>query len=229
MNILKSLKSLTVFEKALWTLSAAAVCATFFIFKSNDYLTLGASVIGVTALIFVAKGHAVGQFLTIVFAVIYGIISFRFKYYGEMITYLCMSAPMALVSMISWIKHPYRDTDEVAVNRMTKKQIKVMLILAAATTAAFYFILKALGNESLAVSTVSVTTSFLASYLTAMRSPYYALGYAANDIVLIVLWIIAAMQDISSVPMVACFVMFAANDLYGFFNWKLMEKNQTVI
>lgn len=226
MNILKSLKSLTLFEKNLWASSAAVVCATFFIFKSSDYLTLCASLIGVTALIFVAKGHAVGQFLTIVFAVIYGIISLRFKYYGEMITYLCMSAPMALVSMISWIKHPYRDTDEVTVNRMTKKQITVMLLLAAATTAAFYFILKALGNASLAVSTVSVTTSFFASYLTAMRSPYYALGYAANDIVLIVLWIIAAMQDIGSVPMVACFVMFAANDLYGFFNWKSMEKSQ---
>ncbi len=226
MNILKSLKSLTLFERVLWTLSAAVVCATFFIFKSTDYLTLCASLIGVTALIFVAKGHAVGQFLTIVFAIVYGIISFRFKYYGEMITYLCMSAPMALVSMISWIKHPYRDSDEVTVNRMTKKQIAVMLIFAAATTAAFYFILKALGNASLGVSTVSVTTSFFASYLTAMRSPYYALGYAANDLVLIVLWTIAAAKDIGSVPMVACFVMFAANDLYGFFNWKSMEKNQ---
>ena len=111
-------------------------------------------------------------------------------------------------------------------NRLTSRQWAVMLALTALVTAAFYFILRALGNAALAVSTVSITTSFLASYLTALRSPYYALAYAATDLVLIVLWVIAALTDISSVPMVSCFVMFFANDLYGFVNWKRMEKRQ---
>lgn len=101
-----------------------------------------------------------------------------------------------------------------------------MLTLTAVTTIIFYFILKKLGNASLFFSTVSIATSFLASYLTAMRSPYYALGYAANDLVLIVLWIISSTQNISSVSMVACFVMFLFNDLYGFINWKKMEQRQ---
>ena len=101
-----------------------------------------------------------------------------------------------------------------------------MLTLTALTTAAFYFILRAMGNAALAVSTLSITTSFLASYLTAMRSPYYALAYASNDLVLIVLWVIAAISDVSSVPMVACFTMFFLNDMYGFINWRRMEKRQ---
>ena len=90
----------------------------------------------------------------------------------------------------------------------------------------FYFILKALGNANLLFSTISVTTSFLASYMTFMRSPYYAIGYSANDIVLIILWIMASIENISYLPMIACFVMFLANDLYGFINWRKMEKRQ---
>ena len=90
----------------------------------------------------------------------------------------------------------------------------------------FYFILRALGNASLGVSTLSVTTSFLASALTFLRSPYYALAYAANDIVLIVLWVIASFADTSYIPMTVCFVMFFANDMYGFYNWRRMEKCQ---
>jgi len=218
--------SLTRFEWALWMASVAVVAGTYIGFQAGDMVSLIASLIGVTALIFVAKGHVLGQVLTIVFAVFYGVISWAFRYYGEVITYLCMSAPMAAVALVTWLRNPYKDSAEVTVNRLNAKQWVIMLIATALVTGAFYFILRALGNAALAVSTLSITTSFLASYLTAMRSPYYALAYAANDLVLIVLWVIAALADISSVPMVACFVMFFANDLYGFVSWKRMEKRQ---
>ena len=218
--------SLTRFEWALWGTSILVVAGTYLLFQSGDLLSLIASLIGVTALIFVAKGHVLGQALTIVFAVFYGVISVSIRYYGEAITYLCMTAPMALVALITWLRNPYKDSAEVTVNRLNGKQWATMLILSALTTAAFYFILRAMGNAALVVSTLSITTSFAASWLTAMRSPYYALAYALNDLVLIVLWVIAAMADISSVPMVACFVMFFANDLYGFINWRRMERRQ---
>ena len=218
--------SLTRFEWALWLTSVLVVAGTGIAFQSSDWLSLTASLIGVTALIFVAKGHALGQVLTIVFAVFYGIISCEFRYYGEAITYLCMTAPMAAVALVTWLRNPYKDSAEVTVHRLSGRQWAVMLILTVITTAVFYFILQAMGNAALAVSTLSITTSFLASYLTALRSPYYALAYAANDLVLIVLWVIAALADISSVPMVACFVMFFANDMYGFINWHRMEKRQ---
>ena len=218
--------SMTRFEWALWLTSVIVVAGTYIGFQAGDALSLIASLIGVTALIFVAKGHVLGQVLTIVFAVFYGVISVAVRYYGEAITYLCMTAPMAAVALVTWLRNPYRDSAEVAVNRLTGRQWAVMLLLTAVTTAAFYFILRAMGNAALAVSTLSITTSFLASYLTALRSPYYALAYAANDLVLIALWVIAAVADISSVPMVACFVMFFANDLYGFVSWKRMEKRQ---
>ena len=218
--------SLTRFELCLWLTSLAVVTGTALIFRSVDGLSLIASLIGVTALIFVAKGHALGQVLTIVFAVFYGVISWGFRYYGEAFTYLGMTAPMALLALITWLRNPYRDSAEVAVHRMTDRQWTVLLLLTALVTAAFYFILRAMGNAALLVSTLSITTSFLASYLTAMRSPWYALSYAANDLVLIVLWVIASTADISSVPMVACFVMFFLNDMYGFINWRQMERSQ---
>ncbi len=217
---------LTRFERALWITSAAVVAGTAIGFGSTDWVSILSSLIGVTALIFVSKGHALGQVLTIVFAVFYGVISWAFRYYGEMITYLCMTAPMAAVALVSWLKHPWQDSAEVAVHRMTGRQWLFLAVSGAATTAAFYFILRAIGNAQLMVSTLSITTSFVASYLTACRSPYYALAYAANDLVLIVLWVMAALTDISSVPMVACFVMFFANDMYGFVNWRRMQRRQ---
>lgn len=220
-------KKLTKFEMGLWICSVVVIIVSFFASNRGDVLTLIASLIGVTALIFLAKGYVIGQILCIIFAVFYGIISFCFKYYGEMITYLCMSAPAAVASLISWIKHPYKNSDEVEVSRVGKKQIIFMFFLAILVTILFYFILSALNNANLFFSVLSVTTSFVASYLTFLRSPYYALGYVANDIVLIILWILAAIENISYIPMIFCFVMFLANDLYGFFNWKRMQARQS--
>lgn len=219
-------KDLNRFELLLWIISVLTVTVTFFAFGKTDYLTLTASLIGVTALIFVAKGYVIGQVLTIVFAVFYGIISFKQRYYGEMITYLGMTAPIAAVAAINWLRNPYKGTKEVAIAKMSNLQKRTMILLSVGVTAGFYFILKALGNASLFFSTVSVTTSFLASYLTACRSPYYALAYAANDVVLIILWIIAAGNDVGCVPMIACFTAFFANDVYGFVNWQSMKKRQ---
>lgn len=225
MKISNPFRDLTKFELCLWIFSMVMVLASF-AFSEGGYLEAIASLIGVTALIFVAKGYVLGQILTVAFSVFYGIISFFFGYYGEMITYLFMTAPMAVMAIISWVRHPYKDSKEVEVSHLSVKKIVVMIILTAAVTGAFYFILGALGNANLVVSTISVTTSFIAVYFTFLRSPYYALGYAANDIVLIVLWVLASMENISYIPMAVCFVMFLFNDLYGFYNWRKMRKRQ---
>lgn len=225
MNLAKAVKNFTVFEKSLWVMSVIAIIIPVII-SGSDVLTLAASLIGVTALIFVAKGNPIGQVFTIIFAVFYGIISVKCKYYGEMITYLFMTSPAAVAALVQWLKHPYKKGEEVEVAKLGKKQIIYMFVLTCTVTAAFYFVLKFMGNESLVFSTFSVTTSFLASYLTVCRSEYYALAYAANDIVLIVLWIIASLKNNSFIPMVICFAVFLINDMYGFFNWQRMKLKQ---
>lgn len=228
MNIFKSFKNLTKFELVLWLVSMIVVAVSFLLTKNGDVLTLVASLVGVTSLIFLARGFAFGQVLMIIFSTIYGIISFRFNYYGEMLTYAGMTLPMAVVSLVAWIRHPYKKSAEVEVSKLNKKKIVFLSVSSIIVTVAFYFILKAFNTANLMPSTVSVLTSYIAATLTAFRSPYYALGYATNDIVLIVLWVLATVTDISYLPMIVCFVMFFVNDMYGFVNWKRMEKRQSI-
>ena len=90
----------------------------------------------------------------------------------------------------------------------------------------FYFILKHFGTANLLPSTLSVTTSFIAVYLTFRRCPWFALAYAANDVVLIVLWVLASLTDIHYLSVTVCFVAFLFNDIYGFVNWQRMKKRQ---
>ena len=214
-------------EISLWCISMTLIVVSFVLFDRENYLTLIASFIGVTSLIFNAKGNPFGQFLMVIFSIFYGVISFAFAYYGEMITYLGMTAPMAVFALVSWLRNPYNGNKaEVKVNRLKAKEIIFMMILTATITIVFYYILAAFHTANLIPSTISVTTSFLAVYLTFRRSAFYAIGYAANDIVLIILSMLATISDISYLSVAICFVVFLVNDIYGFINWSRMQKRQ---
>ena len=214
-------------EKILWVSSASLIVLSFCLFDRTNYMTLCASLIGVTSLIFNAKGNPFGQFLMVVFSLLYGLISYAFAYYGEMITYLGMTMPMAVFALISWLRNPYNgNRAEVKVNEISKRENVWMWIGTFAVTWIFYFILRYFHTANIIPSTLSVTTSFLAVYLTFRRSPYFAVAYASNDIVLIILWILASMSDVRYISVVVCFVAFFVNDIYGFICWRKMKIRQ---
>lgn len=219
-------KRLTKFEWGLWMVSVLVVTISFITAGNVHYMTLVASLTGVTALVFVAKGDVAGQILTVLFSLLYAVISYQFRYFGEMITYLGMTAPIAVMSVVSWLRNPYQDTAEVKVHRLNREELVRLVTFTILVTWAFYYILAAFGTNNLFMSTVSIATSFSASYLMLYRSPWYALAYAGNDIVLIVLWVLATFQNRSFLPMIVCFIMFFFNDIYGFLNWRKMRARQ---
>lgn len=220
-------KYFTIGEKFLWSVSVALIIISFCLFDRENYLTLIASLVGVTSLIFNAKGNPFGQLLMVIFSLIYGVISFTFSYYGEMLTYLGMTMPMAIFALIAWLKNPYKgNKSQVKVNSISKKETALMIVVSIIITAIFYFVLEYFHTANIVPGTISVTTSFLAVYLTFRRSPYFALAYAANDVVLIVLWVLASMEDTRYISVVVCFAAFLVNDIYGFLSWQSMKKKQ---
>lgn len=225
MNPFRSMKK---GDYILWISSLTILLISNLIPPAPDPLTIAAAMTGITALIFAAKGNVWGQFLIIVFSILYGIISFRFRYWGEMVTYLGMTLPMAVWASVTWLKNPADPTkgegSEVGIRMMEPKHWAGVGISTVAVTALFWFILKKLDTPNLAFSTLSVTTSFAAAALTMLRSSYYALFYGANDVILIVLWVYAATKDIGYLPVAVNFVIFLVNDIYGFVNWKARER-----
>lgn len=223
----KCLTYFSVFEWILWGVSCIAILTAFLCFDRSNVLTLIASLIGVTALIFYAKGNPIGNVLMIGFCLLYAWISYSYAYYGELLTYLCMALPMTVIGLISWYKNPFeKGKAEVKVNHVTAKEYALMAGLTVVVSVAFYFLLSALHTTNVVMSTFSIATSFIPAYLTFRRSPYYALGYAFNDVVLMVLWILASIENTAYVAVVVCFTAFLANDTYAFICWLKREKSQ---
>lgn len=222
-------KNLSRKDWTLWIISLIVVVTANILAGQAHLSTVLGTIVGVTALIYMARGDVWGQILTIAFAILYGVTSWHFRYWGEMITYLGMSLPMATLAAIAWLRNPFQEGEpEVAIHRLTRTEWLWGCLLAAGTTVVFGYILHLLDTPNLLWSTLSVTTSFFAAYLTWRRASWYAIAYALNDVVLMVLWILAALEDIAYAPMIACFTMFLINDLYAFICWKKREKHQGI-
>lgn len=221
-------RDFTKTEWILWLASLAAVTLSGVCSAERDFAGLTVSLIGVTSLIFMAKGNVIGEFLTVFFSLGYAAVSYGFGYYGEMLIYLLLQTPAALSAIVSWLRHPFQGRrSEVEIQRIGGRKTALLCVLSAGVAVLFYFLLDYFHTENLIVSTVSVGTSFLALSLLVLRSPLYAAAFMVNDVVLIALWSFATWQSISYLPMLVCFVMFLLNDLYGFYNWRKMQKRQS--
>ncbi len=219
----------TRFEKFLFSCSFLLIIFSFLLFDRENYLSFSSSLVGVISVAFCAKGNPLGHVFGIIFSIFYSIISFSFAYYGELITYLFMTLPMAVFSLVSWLKNPHKENKaEVAVGKIGKKDVLQTIIFSIIVTIAFYFILRYLNTTNLLISTISITTSFAAAFLSYKRSEFYALAYALNDLVLIILWILAVLEDTSYISVIICFVVFLVNDIYAFLNWRKMKMRQAL-
>lgn len=202
-------KRMTKREWSLWFVSITIVVISNIMAGGVDALTLTATCIGVTSLIFAAQGNVWAPILMTIFCIQYAIISYRFRYWGEMFTYLFMSLPMSVWAIVTWLKNARNSSNGIVeIRKITRKGAGVLVLCNVAVTIAFYMLLKKLNTPNLIFSTISVVTSFFAASLTMLRSSYYALGYASNDIVLIILWILASIKDPRYIPVVVNFLIF---------------------
>ena len=228
MSFIQSIKQLSQKELFMYLISLSILTGVS-IFYQVDLLSYLASSLGVTALLFLAKGQPLGQLLTLIFSILYAYISYLNRYYGDMITYMGMTFPSALFAWIIWLKNPHKvDEPTVKINHPSKVKLTVIFAISLFVTMAFYPILDMLNTQNLLLSTVSIFTSMLASSFMIFRLHYYVIAYTLNDIVLIFLWVLISFDYVNYLPMVICFVIFFFYDLYAYFNWKKMKSLQSL-
>lgn len=211
----------------IYTLSIAIILLSNIFAREIDYFKVIATIIGATSLIFIAKGHFLGQIIMLVFAVFYSILSYINGYYGEIIISAGLTLPLSISSIYTWVKNPYNKGENVVKSyRLNLKDVINTILISLVVLISGFFVLRALNTNDLFVSTISLGTSFVASYLMFRRNSFYAVAFMLNDLVLIVLWSLASVNDITNLSVVFCFAMFLINDLYAFISWKIRERQQ---
>ena len=113
----KALSSLGILDITVWCLSVTLVIISYFLSAEPNILNTITSLVGVSALIFVAKGQVLGQILLAAFALLYGTVSIFQSYYGETAICLFLSLPLAAFAIITWYKNPYDESGKAIASK----------------------------------------------------------------------------------------------------------------
>lgn len=222
------LKDWNKLEKILLFGSIILVSLVAISFKS-DILSAFCSVLCIITALLIAKGKNLGQILGIVITILYSIVSFRNKFYGEVIIYIFMMLPMYVIGIVSWVRHQNNKTNTVDINKISNKEWTLVSIISIIVFIGLYFLLKSFNTNELIVSTISVVASLFAIYLQIRRSRFSFYFYIINDLILLVLWGIPVITgNLLILPMVFNPVINLINDSYGVYNWKRLENKQKI-
>lgn len=226
----KIFKEWSHFEILFLFCSLIVITLCFIFGTDRNIFSLVVSLIGVISVLTVAKGLVIAPMINIVYNIIYAILSITQQYYGEAIIYIFLMIPISVMSIVEWLKNKSKDDENVVeINKIHGIEYMWLSVVTLIATIGFYFLLKFLNTNELVISTISLISSLVASYLMLRRCSYYALGFMTNDIILIILWgLVVKNNSIAYLPTVITFVVFLINDIYGFINWKKIEKKQEI-
>ena len=221
-------KDWNLFEKIFLVSSILIITICFLLTNDKSILTLLTSIFGILTVLCGAKGLILAPIINIIYNVIYTTISISQHYYGEAIIYIFLMMPINIITIVSWLKNKSKENKNIVkINKIKTKEYICLFITTILLTIGFYFLLKVLNTNELIISTISLVTSIIASYLMLRRSSNYAIAYILNDIILITLWSISVKNNGAKyLPIVITFIVFFINDIYGFTSWKKREKNQ---
>lgn len=223
---MKLFKDWTNFEKVLLFGSIIIVGLVGILFKS-DLLTISCSIVGIITALLLAKGKNLGQVFGLLITILYSIVSFKNKYYGEVLIYALLMLPMYIIGIITWINHKNEKTNSVEINTINKEEWVIVSIVFVGVFICIYYLLKTFNTNELVVSTISVLASLFAVYLQIRRSKYSFSFYMVNDIILMFLWGMPVVRGSYILfPMLLNPTINLINDAYGFYNWKKTEKIQ---
>ena len=225
---IKFLKNWKWYEVVFLVLSSATILTCFFVGADKNYLSLSTSLVGVLAVLCVAKGLVIAPYISVVQGTMYSILAYTQGYYGELIVYMLFTVPLNIIAIITWFKNRKKENStEVEINKIQSKEYIIFFVAIVITSVLFYFILDALHTNQVAISTLSLMTLVAAQYLLMRRSSFYAVGFILNDFIEITLWSIVVFNNgIAYLPTVICFCVFLINDIYGLIRWQIESRKQ---
>lgn len=225
----KIFKDWNLFEISFLTLSLFIILICYLLNHDKNMLSLIVSLLGIFTVICGAKGLIIAPFINIIYNVLYIFISFSQNFYGEVLIYIFLMIPLNIITIISWLKNRSNENKNIVkVNKISKKEYSILIIVTIGILFSFYLLLKSLNTSALIISTFSLADSLIASYLLFRRSSNYAIAFIINDIILILLWLTTLTNGkIIHLPIVITFMIFLINDIYGLIIWKKREKLQS--
>lgn len=208
----------------VWMLLANSVILGVSLYLGDTALGILASLTGVSCVILCGMGKLSNYIFGTINVVLYAIVAWKAKYYGDVMLNLLYYFPTNLLGFFVWSKHINQENNEVYKKRMTLKQDIVLGIVSVAGVLGYSYILKKLGGNLPIVDSMSTVFSVIAQILMIKRFVEQWIIWIIVDIVSVIMWIAAFFTGGESVAVLMMWSVYLANAVIMFVKWNRESK-----
>ncbi len=212
----------SAFEKVfLWSMVALQLIV--FCIVPDSMLNIIAGIAGVISVVLCAKGKLAFYFIGFVQTITYLVLSWQNRFYGEVLENVFYLVTM-IWGIFVWRRNTLQNedgTEDVKAKKFTACQWAASLIATAAATAVMGYWLRSIGSAQAYTDAATNVLAVFAQILMVRRYREQWLWWLVIDVLCIKLWWVAGNWS-----MVAMYIGWTANCIYGWWNWTKLERKQ---
>lgn len=211
-----------------WIVLANSIIFGVSLYMGDTAMGILASLTGVTCVILCGMGKVSNYFFGTINVVLYAIVAWKAKYYGDVMLNLIYYFPTNIIGWVLWSKNINKENNEVYKKRMTLKQNIFLAIISVAGVLGYSYILKLLGGNLPIVDSMSTVFSVIAQILMIKRFMEQWIIWIIVDFVSVIMWIAAFFNGGESVAVLMMWSVYLANAIIMFVKWK-KETNEAAV
>jgi nicotinamide mononucleotide transporter len=217
------------FEIAFMVVAVVAPVVVGIILKSN-ILHIATCSVWLFSAMLLAKAKPEGYFFDIGSSVLYPIVAFQERLFGEVIVQVFIILPIAVYGLISWLRNKRVDRKVGTVAKLRNVRWKEVLLVALSQVVmgvGYFFLLRAFDTAFLWISTVLLCIVIFSTYFLARRCIFGFIGFIVTDVLQIAIWVLITVTVSPTVGvMIIAPFMLLINDIYGVINWTKLKRAQ---
>ena len=206
--------------EVIWLLVATVVILSVSVYWKDSIVATFAALTGIWCVILTGKGKLSSFWFGSINTVLYAIIAWEAKYWGEVMLNLIYYVPMNFVGLYMWSKNMNKETEEVVKKRLSLKKSIMSYGLVIVGTLGYGLFLKVLNGTLPFVDSMSTVFSVFAQFLCVKRYMEQWVLWVIVDVVTVIMWIYAFVNGTGDMATVLMWSIYLINAIFMLIKWK---------
>lgn len=202
-----------------WLIFAALFVTLLSVMMKSDALSIISAFTNVLCVILIAKGRISNYFWGAIGVLLYGYLSFKQHYYGNMLLNWGYYFPLQLIGLYLWHKH--MDRKAVVEKRLLSTRQRILLLLILTVLVYLVRLYLTRSDDAMPLADAFTTILSLAGMLlTVQRYAEQWICWVLVNIVSCYMWFIPMLHHVpDAAATFAMWIIFLINALYGLCLW----------
>lgn len=207
-----------------WLLAIIIGISAITIATSGSFVEYIASLTGVIGAYLVAQGKSSSYVWGFVATALYTWVSYKYKFYGETITYAWIFLPMQIIGLYYWMKNSNNGGADTIKRYLSTKQNIWLGVVTVVAIALYGLFLRELKGEMPGLDAVVSILSIVATTLMVLRISTQWTYWILVNVTAIAMWVQAVIKhENQGYAVLAMWILFLLNSLFGRYKWRKGE------